>query len=30
MDSIDHKIVDLLAINCRMSLQELSSKTGVS
>ncbi|MFW9871152.1 MAG: AsnC family transcriptional regulator, partial [Candidatus Thorarchaeota archaeon] len=30
MDSIDHKLVDLLAINCRMSLQQLSKKTGVS
>ncbi|MFW9794502.1 MAG: AsnC family transcriptional regulator [Candidatus Thorarchaeota archaeon] len=30
MDSIDRIIVDYLAINCRISLQELSRKTGVS
>jgi DNA-binding Lrp family transcriptional regulator len=30
MDSIDQKIIDSLAINCRISLQELSKRTGVS
>jgi DNA-binding Lrp family transcriptional regulator len=30
MDSIDQKLLDLLAINCRTSLQNLSEKTGVS
>jgi DNA-binding Lrp family transcriptional regulator len=30
MDSIDRKIVDYLAINCRIGLQELSKRTGVS
>ena len=30
MDSVDRKIVDFLAINCRISLQELSKRTGVS
>ncbi len=30
MDSIDRKIVDSLAINCRISLQKLSKRTGVS
>ncbi len=29
MDPIDQKIMDYLAINCRISLQELSKKTGV-
>ncbi|MHA2027044.1 MAG: AsnC family transcriptional regulator [Candidatus Thorarchaeota archaeon] len=30
MDTIDRKLVDLLAINCRRGLQDLSRKTGVS
>ncbi|MFW9769258.1 MAG: AsnC family transcriptional regulator [Candidatus Thorarchaeota archaeon] len=30
MDSVDRKLMDLLAINCRMSLQDLSEKTGIS
>ncbi|MGY5865323.1 MAG: AsnC family transcriptional regulator [Candidatus Thorarchaeota archaeon] len=30
MDSVDRKLMDLLAINCRKSLQDLSQKTGVS
>ncbi|MHA2178241.1 MAG: AsnC family transcriptional regulator [Candidatus Thorarchaeota archaeon] len=30
MDNVDQKIVDLLAINCRLSLQELAVKTEIS